>query len=57
MALLKKFDHAGSACAIFKTRGEPSGALLNGFNGSLARAQILSERTSTFESPYGTSGY
>ena len=49
MALLKLFDHAGNAGAIFKTAGEPLplGPLLNGFNGSLARAKILSERTST----------
>ena len=48
MALLKLFDHAENAGAIFKTgEREPLGPLLNGFNGSLARAKILSERTST----------
>ena len=47
MALLKQFDLAGNAGAMFKTREEPLGPLLNGFNGALARAKILSERTST----------
>ena len=47
MALLKQSDHAGNAGAIFKTREEPLGPLLNGFNGSLARAKILPERTIT----------
>ena len=39
MALLKQFGPAGNAGAIFKTREEPLGPLLNGFNGSLARAK------------------
>ena len=47
MALLKQFGPAGNAGAIFKTQEEPLGPLLNGFNGSLARAKILPERTIT----------